>query len=224
MSDSVAGNESPGGREKTLSLNDQAYLAFRHRLITLRYKPGEYLNTAQVMDDLERGRTPVNQAIHRLATEGLLQIIPRKGVMVAPLSIDDALELIEVRLVNETLCVQLASQKVMASQIAQLRDLNQRIAAASKAHDREQMMLLDREFHQMLAEIAGNRRLADILSVIHAQAQRFWATTLSSVTHMEEVIAEHNAIILALEEGDTQCAAEAARAHIQSFKRALLAT
>ncbi|WLS78639.1 GntR family transcriptional regulator [Erwinia pyri] len=224
MSDSVAGNESPGGREKTLSLNDQAYLAFRHRLITLRYKPGEYLNTAQVMDDLERGRTPVNQAIHRLATEGLLQIIPRKGVMVAPLSIDDALELIEVRLVNETLCVQLASQKVMASQIAQLRDLNQRIAAASKAHDREQMMLLDREFHQMLAEIAGNRRLADILSVIHAQAQRFWATTLSSVTHMEEVIAEHNAIILALEEGDTQRAAEAARAHIQSFKRALLAT
>ncbi|MDW8844312.1 GntR family transcriptional regulator [Erwinia sp. MMLR14_017] len=224
MSDSVAGNENPGGREKTLSLNDQAYLAFRHRLITLRYKPGEYLNTAQVMDDLERGRTPVNQAIHRLATEGLLQIIPRKGVMVAPLSIDDALELIEVRLVNETLCVQLASQKVMATHIAQLRDLNQRIAAASKAHDREQMMLLDREFHQMLAEIAGNRRLSDILSVIHAQAQRFWATTLSSVTHMEEVIAEHNAIIMALEEGDTQRAAEAARAHIQSFKRALLAT
>jgi DNA-binding GntR family transcriptional regulator len=224
MSDSVAGNENPEAREKTLSLNDQAYLAFRHRLITLRYKPGEYLNTAQVMDDLERGRTPVIQAIHRLATEGLLQIIPRKGVMVAPLSIDDALELIEVRLVNETLCVQLASQKVMATHIAQLRDLNQRIAAASKAHDREQMMLLDREFHQMLAEIADNRRLADILSVIHAQAQRFWATTLSSVTHMEEVIAEHNAIILALEEGDTQRAAEAARAHIQSFKRALLAT
>lgn len=224
MSDLVTGNENPGGREKALSLNDQAYLAFRHRLITLRYKPGEYLNTAQVMDDLERGRTPVNQAIHRLATEGLLQIIPRKGVMVAPLSIDDALELIEVRLVNETLCVQLASQKVMATHIAQLHDLNQQIAAASKAHDREQMMLLDREFHQMLADIAGNRRLADILSVIHAQAQRFWATTLSSVTHMEEVIAEHNAIIMALEEGDMQQAAEAARAHIQSFKRALLAT
>lgn len=224
MSDSVAGNENAGGREKTLSLNDQAYLAFRHRLITLRYKPGEYLNTAQVMDDLERGRTPVNQAIHRLATEGLLQIIPRKGVMVAPLSIDDALELIEVRLVNETLCVQLASQKVMATHVTQLRDLNHRIAVASKAHDREQMMLLDREFHQMLADIAGNRRLADILSVIHAQAQRFWATTLSSVTHMEEVIAEHNAIIMALEEGDTQRAAEAVSAHIQSFKRALLAT
>lgn len=220
MSESV--NVNPAIRSP--SLNEQAYRAFRHRLITLRYKPGDYLNTAQVMEDLAMGRTPVNQAIHRLATEGLLQIIPRKGVMVAPLSIDDALELIEVRLVNETLCAQLASQKVDEAHIIALRELNQQIAVASEARDREKMMLLDREFHQVLAEIAGNRRLADILSVIHAQAQRFWAMTLSSVSHMDEVIAEHDEIIAALAAGDTQRAAEAARAHIYSFKRALLAT
>lgn len=222
MSESVAENVNPGRADKSLSLNEQAYLAFRHKLITLRYKPGEYLNTAQVMDDLAIGRTPVNQAVHRLATEGLLQIIPRKGVMVAPLSIDDALELIEVRLVNETLCVELGSQKVTDAQLEHLRHLNQQIDEASQLRSREQMMLLDREFHQVLAEIAGNRHLADILSVIHAQAQRFWATTLSNVAHMDEVIAEHNEIIAALESGDTQRAAEAARAHIFSFKRALL--
>ena len=150
MSESVTENVNPASREKSLSLNEQAYLAFRHKLITLRYKPGEYLNTAQVMDDLAMGRTPINQAIHRLATEGLLQIIPRKGVMVAPLSIDDALELIEVRLVNETLCVELASQKVIDSHIQQLRELNQQIARASESRSREEMMLLDREFHQVL--------------------------------------------------------------------------
>lgn len=224
MSESVTENVNPVSPEKSLSLNEQAYLAFRHKLITLRYKPGEYLNTAQVMDDLDMGRTPINQAIHRLETEGLLQIIPRKGVMVAPLSIDDALELIEVRLVNETLCVELASQKALASQIDQLRDLNQQIARASESRSKEKMMLLDREFHQLLADIAGNSRLADILSVIHAQAQRFWATTLSNVVHMDEVIAEHNEIIDALASGDTQRAADAARAHIFSFKRALLTT
>lgn len=220
MSESVSESVNPASR--SLSLNEQAYLAFRHKLITLRYKPGDYLNTAQVMEDLQMGRTPINQAIHRLATEGLLQIIPRKGVMVAPLSIDDALELIEVRLVNETLCVQLASRKVSEAHLDWLRDLNQQIAVAGEARDREKMMLLDREFHQVLAEIAGNGRLADILSVIHAQAQRFWATTLSSVSHMEEVIAEHNEIIAALASGDSDRAAEAARAHIFSFKRALL--
>lgn len=222
MSDSVAENVKSQAGQKSVSLNEQAYLAFRHRLITLRYKPGEYLNTAQVMEDLAMGRTPVNQAVHRLATEGLLQIIPRKGVMVAPLSIDDALELIEVRLVNEALCLRLATQRVNPAQIAQLQALNQRIAAASVARDREQMMLLDREFHQVLTEIAGNGRLSDILSIIHAQAQRFWATTLSSAQHMQEVIAEHDAIIAALAQGDVTRAEDAARVHIYSFKQALL--
>ncbi|NIF22776.1 MULTISPECIES: GntR family transcriptional regulator [Pantoea] len=224
MSESVTESVNPANPEKSLSLNEQAYLAFRYRLTTLRYKPGEYLNTAQVMDDLEMGRTPINQAIHRLATEGLLQIIPRKGVMVAPLSIDDALELIEVRLVNETLCAELASQKASESHIQQLRDLNQQIALAGKSRNREKMMLLDREFHQVLADIAGNRRLSDILSVIHAQTQRFWATTLSNRDHIDEVIDEHNEIINALASGDKQHAASATQAHIFSFKRALILT
>ena len=222
MSDVMAENVNPQAEGKTLSLNERAYLAFKHRLITLRYKPGDYLNTAQVMEDLQMGRTPVNQAVHRLATEGLLQIIPRKGVMVSPLSIDDALELIEVRLVNEALCVRLAAARISDAQIATLRQLNQQIARASAAHERETMLLLDREFHQGLAEIAGNRRLTDILSIIHAQAQRFWATTLSSVRHMEEVIAEHEAIIVALEQGDVQQAEAATRVHILSFRQALL--
>lgn len=224
MSESVTESANAASPEKNLSLNEQAYLAFRYRLITLRYKPGEYLNTAQVMDDLEMGRTPINQAIHRLSTEGLLQIIPRKGVMVAPLSIDDAMELIEVRLVNETLCAELASQKVNNMHLEKLRTLNRQIVHAGQSRDREEMMLLDREFHQILADIAGNRRLSDILSVIHAQTQRFWATTLSNLPHIEEVIREHDEIIDALASGDTQRASGAAREHILSFKRALLLT
>ncbi|MEG3111027.1 GntR family transcriptional regulator [Pantoea sp. T14] len=222
MSDSIAENRTRQARPKHVSLNEQAYQAFKHELITLRYKPGEYLNTAEVMEDLAMGRTPINQAIHRLATEGLLQIIPRKGVMVSPLSIDDALELIEVRLVNEALCMRLASHKVNPLHIAALRALNGHIASASQAKNKEQMMLLDCQFHLLLATIADNSRLSDILSVIHAQAQRFWATTLSSAAHMQEVIDEHENIIRALEMGDAEGAEEASRIHILSFKQALL--
>ncbi|MFS2223923.1 GntR family transcriptional regulator [Pantoea sp. B65] len=216
-------DEKTTGHPRALSLNELAYLRFKQALITLSYKPGDYLNTAQVMDDLEMGRTPINQAIHRLAGEGLLQVIPRKGVMVAPLSIDDALELIEVRLANESLCISLACQRVTESDIVALRTLNQQIAAASEQRDRINMMQLDRQFHHLLASIAGNSRLIDILSVIHAQAQRFWATTLSRESHMQEVIAEHEAIIAALARQDRQAAEAASREHVLSFKRALLA-
>ncbi len=220
--DSMEQKEDVPEKPRAISLNEQAYLRFKQALITLSYKPGDYLNTAQVMADLELGRTPVNQAIHRLAGEGLLQVIPRKGVMVAPLSIDDALELIEVRLANESLCMTLACQRVTRSDIDALRALNQHIAVAVEQRDRVNMMLLDRQFHQQLAAIASNSRLSDILSVIHAQAQRFWATTLSRESHMQEVIAEHEAIIAALAQQDIAAADAASRAHILSFKRALL--
>ncbi|MEM8267288.1 FCD domain-containing protein, partial [Morganella morganii] len=112
-----------------------------------------------------------------------------------PLSMDDALELIEVRLANEMLCMQLASQRITERQIATLTELNRQIEAASQERDRVRMMTLDHEFHQELAQIAGNNMLADILSVLHARAQRFWASTLSREGHMREVIDEHRAII-----------------------------
>lgn len=207
---------------RVVSLNETAYQRFRLALINLSYKPGEYLNTAQVMADLELGRTPVNQAVHRLAAEGLLQIIPRKGVMVAPLSVDDALALIEVRMVNELLCIRLACERITPDQLSTLRALNQQLAAASEQRDRAAMMLLDNQFHQTLATIAANRQLSDILGVIHAQAQRFWATTLSRAAHMDEVISEHEAIISALATGDRQAAQQAAERHILSFRQALL--
>ncbi|ALE97779.1 FCD domain-containing protein [Serratia marcescens] len=214
--------QRPMTEEAGVSLNELAYRRFKQALVTLSYKPGEYLNTAQVMNDLDMGRTPINQAIHRLANEGLLQVIPRKGVMVSPLSMDDALELIEVRLANEMLCMQLASQRITERQIATLTELNRQIEAASQERDRVRMMTLDHEFHQELAQIAGNNMLADILSVLHARAQRFWASTLSREGHMREVIDEHRAIIAALAAQDSAAAAEAAQAHILSFRSALL--
>ncbi|MEB6338185.1 GntR family transcriptional regulator [Serratia rhizosphaerae] len=214
--------ELPTVEEAGLSQNELAYRRFKQALVTLSYKPGEYLNTAQVMDDLAMGRTPINQAIHRLANEGLLQVIPRKGVMVAPLSIDDALELIDVRLANELLCMRLASKRASAPQIANLEAINQQIEAACQARDRVRMMTLDHEFHQALAQIAGNAMLADILSVLHARAQRFWATSLSRQGHMQEVIDEHRAIIAALAQQDADAAESAAQAHILSFRSALL--
>ncbi|MBA0204050.1 GntR family transcriptional regulator [Pectobacterium aroidearum] len=208
--------------EAGLSLNELAYQRFKQSLVTLSYKPGEYLNTVQVMNELNIGRTPINQAIHRLANEGLLQVIPRKGVMVSPLSINDALELIDVRLTNERLCMRLASQRTTATHIAELTELNQQIETACQTRDRILMMALDREFHQMLAEIAGNSTLTDILSVLLARSQRFWASTLSQEEHMLEVIKEHNAIINALAQQDAAAAETAMEAHVLSFRRTLL--
>ncbi len=68
---------APRHRGAALSLNEVAYSRLKDALVTLVYKPGEYLNTAQVMARFDLGRTPINQALHRLSSEGLVQIIPR---------------------------------------------------------------------------------------------------------------------------------------------------
>lgn len=204
------------------SQNEVAYTRLKEALITLVYKPGEYINLAQLMERMDMGRTPLHQALHRLSTEGLIQIIPRKGAMAAPLSIDDALELIEVRLVNEILCMQLASKKINATE---LRSLESAVVAFEKAaakRDLVEMMTTDRLIHEKIAAAARNAMLKDILDVLHARSQRFWAMSFSTTGHVAEVIAEHRAILSALQEQNGEAGASAIKRHIESFKDSLL--
>lgn len=205
-----------------LSRNEAAYTLMKDALVTLVYKPGEYLNTAQVMERFGLGRTPINQALHRLSAEGLVQIIPRKGAMAAPLSINDALELIEVRLVNEMLCMRLAATAITPAEIHELEAIAQDFDAAAAQRDMVGLMNTDRLFHEKIAAAARNSVLQDILSVLHARSQRFWAISFSTEGHVDEVMGEHRGIVAALASHDGAAAAEAAKTHILSFKSSLL--
>jgi DNA-binding GntR family transcriptional regulator len=204
------------------SHGERAYALLKDALTTLAYKPGDYLNTASLMHELALGRTPVNHALHRLATEGLVQIIPRKGVMVSPLSIDDALELIDVRLANETLCARLAAARITGAEVQGLRDVAREFDAAVTRRALPEVMNLDRRFHEQIALAARNQMLAEILKVLHARSQRFWAITLTGEGHLAEVQAEHNAIIQAMAANDAAAAVAAVQEHVLSFQRALL--
>jgi DNA-binding GntR family transcriptional regulator len=209
-------------RAEEPSQNALAYGRLKDGLTTLAYKPGDYLNTAALMDDLGLGRTPINHALHRLATEGLVQIIPRKGVMVAPLSIDDALHLIDVRLANETLCARLAATRITASALQKLEATAQRFDDAVARRQTAQMMNFDRLFHEQIAASSGNPVLVEILRVLHARSQRFWAISLAAEGHLNEVSTEHQHIIAALAQGDADAAARTVEEHIESFRRSLL--
>jgi len=202
--------------------SEQAYLLLRDKIISLAYRPGDYLNIATLAQDTGFGRTPLNQALQRLASEGLVQIMPRKGIIVAPLSIDSAFDLIEVRVANERLCAALAAQRMMPAGFAQLRQAAQAFEDAAAAKDLPALMHADRIFHETIAAIAGNPLLADILGVLHAQSQRFWAVSLSRPGHSDEVIAEHAAIVDALAAGNAELAAGNMEKHIGSFRAALM--
>ncbi|MEG0947070.1 MAG: GntR family transcriptional regulator [Comamonas sp.] len=209
-------------RSSAVSQNEQAYGLLHERLTTLVYRPGEYLNTAVLMSDLAMGRTPINHALHRLGNEGLIQIIPRKGVMVSPLSIDDALHMIDVRLVNEKLCLKLAAKNITKAEIEQLRSINLAYNKAVANRAVAEVMSLDGMFHEVLATASRNPVLIDVLRVLHARSQRFWAISLSSGGHMTEVQNEHELVVDALEQGDSELAQQAISDHVLSFRNALI--
>jgi DNA-binding GntR family transcriptional regulator len=209
-------------RRSKVSQNDLAYEKLKHLITTLAYKPGDSVNITDLMHDLAIGRTPINHALHRLSSDGLVHIIPRKGVIVAPLSIDNALEIIEVRIANESLCARLAAAKITETELAELDRLLDEFETAVKRRDVVAAIAIDRFFHEQIAAASKNSVLADYLKVIHALSQRFWATSLSSEEHLLEVFGEHRAIYEALAAGDAGKAVAAVEDHVESFRRSLL--
>src|SRR5262245_49504020 len=110
-------------RSPRQSLRDQAYDAIKDRIITCQFKPGECINEASVSALLGLGRTPVHQALDRLMFEEMVEVIPRKGVIVKPVILQDVLQMIDVRLINETQCARLAAERADDSHIENMSNV-----------------------------------------------------------------------------------------------------
>jgi DNA-binding GntR family transcriptional regulator len=203
------------------SLRDVAYKAIKHRIITCEFKPGDYLNEAYISNLLRLGRTPVHQAIDRLVLDGMVEVIPRKGVIVRPVSFDEVMQIVETRLHIEPWGVRLAAERAVEKDMAALEGILARAERATTAHDTEQMMLLDREFHLTLARATRNDVLAEILRKLHERSLRFWFISLVDASHHGEVHVEHQAIVKAIRGRDLEAAEGAMRSHIESFRRSI---
>lgn len=205
-----------------LSLRDAAYEAIKHRIITCAFRPGEYINEANVSAMLGIGRTPVHQAIDRLMLEGMVDVMPRKGVIVKPVSLDEIMQIVEVRLLNESYGVRLAAERAERDEMSHLTDVLARSAQWVEARNSEQLMLLDREFHGVVARASKNVILADGLSKLHDRSLRFWFISLNRPGHNENVQAQHEAILAAIRDRDPNGAEQAMRAHILNFRENLM--
>lgn len=208
-------SEDRGGK----SLRQKAYEQIKRRIITLEYRPGEYLNEALISEDLKIGRTPLHQALHQLQHEELICIIPRKGLIISPVSLDEIINIIDVRIVNEALCVSLAARWADSKDIRVLRDILDRAEGMVRVRDIESLMNLDHEFHREISRISRNAVLGNILRSLHVRSLRFWFLSLSTIAQLEAVHAEHEAIYAAIAAHDAEKAAEVARIHIEQFRK-----
>jgi DNA-binding GntR family transcriptional regulator len=154
------------------SLAEQAYRLLEEQLVTLKLAPGELIAEKDLMDRAGIGRTPVREAIQKLSAEGLLQILPRKGLMVTPLRRSDLTRIIEARRVLERLMVVKAAERATADQRQALRLLAQQLLAADD--DLESFFRLDRRLDEILETACDNRFLVNALAAMHSQCRRLW--------------------------------------------------
>jgi len=164
---SVALEAGPGG-----SLADRAYDALEIKLVTLELQPGAWLREQALVEQIGLGRTPVREAVLRLAGSGILSVLPRKGLLVAPVIRSELQAVIETRRVLERLMVVKAAERATESQRDGLRSVAQRIEAS--ADDLPVFYHLDHELDERLEQCSQNPFLVTALSPLHIHCRRFW--------------------------------------------------
>jgi DNA-binding GntR family transcriptional regulator len=195
---------------------ERVYLALRRKVIDSELAPGSQILEQELAIMLGVSRTPLREALILLEREGLLEIIPRHGVRIVPMSATDMREIYQVLITLEsTAAATLASQPRGGAALDELDAIYARMDTRLKADDITGWALEDERFHLKIVELAGNRRLREIVSNCGDQAHRARMFTLRLQTHPQpaQSMKEHRQIISALRKRDAAKAESLLRSH-----------
>lgn len=183
-------------------------------IVRLEYAPGDVLRDETLQEQLGIGRTPIREALQRLARDHFVTVIPRRGMFVSPVDVDDLALLYETRAVLEPYAARLAAHRGHADDWAAMGAV---IEDATTVTDDEALLDVDRRCHEITWSAAGNRFLTDSLDTLYAHSDRVWHLYLADVADTREAVEEHAAILGALAGGDADLAAELVERHVRSF-------
>ena len=201
------------------SLADEVYKILKWRILTLNALPGALFTEDDLCKLLGYGRSPIHQALHRLKYDGLVEILPRKGIVLRSFSREEIDNLIETRLPIEVEMARLAALRAPVDKTDPLRERLAQGRELLETSDREGLMTLDRDFHRGLAECTGNPVLIEILENLHQRSLILWHVSVSSGGREYDIVqGEHERILEAVAAHDAEAAALAMRQHIERFR------
>ncbi len=195
-------------------LRVQVYSALRDAIVTGKLKPGERIVEDRICSELGVSRSPLREALRKLEGEGLVSILPRRGAVVTELTPRDQLELFAVREALEGLAANLAARHITAEELAELEDVCQAMEKCIRARDMAAVVVLNTQFHELVAKASRNRWVREFLLSIRAQTRRLYRSSIEKPDRAPESVAEHQLVIEALKEGDGVRAEALARQHV----------
>lgn len=178
------------------------------------FRDGDRLDEVQLAERFAVSRTPLREALQRLANSGLVEQIPRRGVFVRQPGPVELVEMFEVMAELEAACARFAAMRITEEALTELRATNERCQQAVEMRDSDGYYRENERFHAILYQQSGNAFLAQESRRLHRRLMPFRRLQLRVRGRLRQSMAEHEAIVDALERGDAAAAAEATRAHV----------
>ena len=198
------------------SLADKAYHEIRGLIVSLELAPGAVIDERELIERLEIGRTPVREALRRLSHEGLVEVYPRRGMFVTGVDVRELARLSEVREMLEPEAARLGAERATDKDREHMAALLAELDAGGS-----ELMDLDERIHRAVYRAAHNDLLEATLEQYYVLALRIWSIALDRAHELEEAVAEHRALLEAIQAGDGDRAADTMRAHVQNFEHAM---
>jgi DNA-binding GntR family transcriptional regulator len=198
------------------SLADKAYHAIRAMIVALELAPGAVIDERDLIGRLGIGRTPVREALRRLAQERLVEVYPRRGMFVTGVDVRQLARISEVRAVLEPEAARLAAERASGAD-------RERLAALVSELDggEDDRMGLDERIHRAVYRAAHNDLLEATLEQYYVLALRIWSMAPDKGHDLEEAVEAHRALLEAIQDGDGDRAAATMRAHVEGFEQAM---
>jgi len=202
-------------------LNQKAYRVLKRAIIRGELTPNSKLILSEIAKSLGISNTPVREAINKLASDGLVKIIPNKGIVVKEINIDDFQEILQVRAFLDGLIAKLSAEKITDKEIGNMMEIIVKMEDCVKEDDRLTYNDLDVKFHDFLLTIAGNNALKEIYNNLIVHGHRFRLRSLKIPDRMGKSLKEHLKIALRVKERNPDEANRASQEHIESILRSI---
>src|SRR5581483_727529 len=208
-----------------VTLTEKAYAAIEELIVTLQLPPGTVLSELVLADRLGIGRTPIREALQRLSRDGLVNILPRRGVLVSEIDLRAQLRLLEVRRELERLMARGAAERATEDERAQFSGIAAGMSRASENEDDISFMRLDLKFNTLVSSAARNEFASRSMGLMHGLSRRFWYQHYKQAADLPLCARLHAAVAEAIAKREPDQAAAASDRlmdYIESFARSTL--
>lgn len=205
------------------TLTEQAYRLIEEQIVTLRLKPADVLSEQMLSASFDIGRTPIREALQRLAREGLITILPRKGILVSDINPRSQLLVLEVRREIERLLSRAGAERATKQQREQLQEIAKGMDRAAKTNNDLEFMRLDRELNQLVIDCAHNDFAARSMKLLQGLSRRFWYMHYREAADLPVCARLHANQARAIAQGNRDAAARATDKlmdYVEAFTRA----